>query len=451
MPDMPVPQPPQDDTAAFLFSRKRNAFGVGTFDATKAADGPAPGPASRSSMSSADLMTMPKMPELKLQDIPKAPQDQTQDPMRQFGGPAIFLATMGSLLTRHPMRVALNSATAAMQADVQGQRDLAEQHRQQWADATKAAIAQNNVEIDRYHAIMTKYKDDQTQLQSHMMAMAMGFNDPQTIAMLKGGIPFDKIYDMKMDLKKKGDEAQKVIDQHNESVLRQEAMKGGGDVDAEARAIIDLKRAPPPVNSRRPGDLVLWNRVHELKPDYDATEWTRKNMGASSEGRARGAAEIRADSTSLNKLVPQRDAIVAFENTAIKNGRVLKELASKVDSTGIPVIEKWIRGGRQATGDVDVAKFNAQMQLYRAEVAKILTNPNLSGVLSDSARKETEAFLSGAASAKQIIGVIDLLEGDFGRRKEALDESISEVKGRIKGGGKSGPQDLGGGWSVEVH
>jgi hypothetical protein len=124
---------------------------------------------------------------------------------------------------------------------------------------------------------------------------------------------------------------------------------------------------------------------------------------------------------------------VAFEKTAIRNGDVLLGLADKVDATGVPVLEKWIRAGRQATGDPDVAKFNAQLQVYRTEAAKILTNPNLTGQLTDSARKEVEAFMGPGASAQQIRGVVTLLKNDFNNRKETLEDQIKAIRSRMKG------------------
>lgn len=143
--------------------------------------------------------------------------------------------------------------------------------------------------------------------------------------------------------------------------------------------------------------------------------------------------EFHADSQTLGKLTQQYHAVQAFESTAVKNGDRLVSLANKVDKTGMPVFEKWVRAGKKATGDADVAQLNAQMQLYRAEVAKILTNPNLSGQLSDSARKEVEEFLSGASSAKQIAAVHNLLKQDFGNRSQALKDQIGELRGQMSG------------------
>lgn len=160
-----------------------------------------------------------------------------------------------------------------------------------------------------------------------------------------------------------------------------------------------------------------------------------------SEDVVSGRAGFKADTASLNKITPQYDAITAFEKTAVRNGEILKDLAVKADTTGVPVVERWIRAGRTATGDTDVSKFNAQMNLYRAEAARILTQPNLSGVLTDTARKEMEEVMRNSASAKQIIEVVDLLKRDFNNRRETLEEQIASIRARMRSRASPGGSD----------
>ena len=167
-----------------------------------------------------------------------------------------------------------------------------------------------------------------------------------------------------------------------------------------------------------------------------------KEGGVTSEDVVSGRAGFKADTASLNKITPQYDAITAFEKTAIRNGKILIELADKADTTGVPVLERWIRAGRVAVaGDTDVAKFNAQMNLYRAEAARILTQPNLSGVLTDTARKEMEEVIRNSASASQVREVVNLLERDFNNRKETLEEQISAIRARMRSRASPGGAD----------
>jgi hypothetical protein len=143
-------------------------------------------------------------------------------------------------------------------------------------------------------------------------------------------------------------------------------------------------------------------------------------------------AAFAADNASLRKLVPSYDAVKAFEENTAQQGQVLKTLAKKVDKTGVPVVERWIRAGRrQVEGDEDVSEFNAQLQLYASEAAKILTNPNLSGQLSDTARAEVKAFLPDSATSGQIDRVVDRLTNDFSLREKSLEDQIDKIKSRM--------------------
>lgn len=157
-----------------------------------------------------------------------------------------------------------------------------------------------------------------------------------------------------------------------------------------------------------------------------------KELGISPNDVISGQAGVKADTASLVKQTAQYDAVTAFEKNAIRNGETLVKLADKVDSTGIPVVERWLRAGKKAiAGDTDVAAFNAQIQVYRTEAARILTNPNLTGVLSDNARHEVEGFLSGNDSAPQIRNVVKLLTSDFENRRTTLEQQIQDTRKRL--------------------
>ena len=158
-----------------------------------------------------------------------------------------------------------------------------------------------------------------------------------------------------------------------------------------------------------------------------------REQGGSPEEIGRRLAEFKANSASLSKLTQNYDAVTAFEQTAVRNGKILKDLANKVDATGVPAAERWIRAGRRAVaGDPDVSAFHAQLQVYRTEAARILTNPNLGGHLTDSARHEMEEFLKGDASGPQITRVVDLLETDFANRKKTLEEQMRAIRVRLE-------------------
>lgn len=380
-----------DDITAAL-----NAIQGGGADAAASSPSPA--------MPSGDLLKMPAFPSMpKLRDVPKAPQDQFENPMRQFGGPAMFLAALGSLMTRHPMKTALNSASEMIQADVKGQKEQMELHRENWRNSTEAALAQNRIEVERYKAIMNKYQHDTEAQAAYMMGMASGFNDPQMQAMMSTG-QIQNVWSLIQDREKRGKEA-------SDFLLRQREQ-----------------------DERQRHNMATEGRTAEQMAQRDRQlDISERRMGVMEKSLGLRDPEVKSAAASLTKLEQQKNSIESFEKTAIKNGEMLSQLADKVDKTGIPVFERWSRAGRKSiAGDTDVSDFQLQYELFTAEAAKILTNPNLTGVLTNRAREEMHEAISPNASAAQIKSAINLLKRDFSNRKEAADDQINEVRRELR-------------------
>jgi hypothetical protein len=150
-------------------------------------------------------------------------------------------------------------------------------------------------------------------------------------------------------------------------------------------------------------------------------------------------ANFKAQSGSINKLVPQLNAIEAYEQTAKFNSQRLLDLVDKVDNTGIPVIEAYARRAQKATGDPDVAEFQSVLAQYQTEAARIINNPNLTGVLSDSARHEMQDIIKGDMSAAQLKRVINRLNTEFDFRKNAIKDQIGIAGGAMSDAGGGGP------------
>lgn len=143
-------------------------------------------------------------------------------------------------------------------------------------------------------------------------------------------------------------------------------------------------------------------------------------------------AAYNANKESLKKLQGQRDAIGAFENTAAKNIDTFLATAGKVVDTGSPLANTLVRQvSGKLLGSPDQAAFDAARQVAINEIAKIVSNPNLSGTLSDSARHEVEAFNPQNATLAQSVAVMRLLKQDMQNRTGSLDEQIKDVQGRI--------------------
>jgi hypothetical protein len=158
-------------------------------------------------------------------------------------------------------------------------------------------------------------------------------------------------------------------------------------------------------------------------------------------------AAYKANVSSLNKLQPQADALEAFSNTAGKNLQQFLQQAQKIVSTNSPLVNTPLRAiSANVFGDPNMAAFNAARTVVLPEFARIIANPNMTGALSDSARREIEGILNGNATLSQITSVTNILMQDAANRRSSTQEQIRDIKSRISaapgsgGGGPSSPE-----------
>ncbi len=183
----------------------------------------------------------------------------------------------------------------------------------------------------------------------------------------------------------------------------------------------------PPMGMGKAGAAArkrILNRAAEIDPEADI---------------AAAAAGYGADKASLTKIQTMRDAIGSFENTASKNIDIFLEQAGQVVDTGSPLANSLARQvSGKMLGSKNQAAYDAARQVAINEVAKITSNPTLAGQLSDTARREVEAFNPANATLAQTVAVMRVLKRDMENRKVSLDAAITEIKGRIGGKGNSG-------------
>lgn len=149
-----------------------------------------------------------------------------------------------------------------------------------------------------------------------------------------------------------------------------------------------------------------------------------------------GAGAIyKANQASLTSIQKQRDAVVNFENTALKNLSVFENLAKNLVDTGSPLLNQPIRYlAAQAAGSPGQAAANAALQTVIPEFAKINSGQMGNGALSDSARHEVANILPASATLGQILAVAKVLRQDAANRHSSLDETLADISGRMKGG-----------------
>jgi hypothetical protein len=139
-----------------------------------------------------------------------------------------------------------------------------------------------------------------------------------------------------------------------------------------------------------------------------------------------------AANSALVKLRGQREALGAFEGTALKNLDLFLSLATKVPDSGSPALNQPLRyANEKMFGGDALTAFNTARRTVVPEFAKILANPGLSGQLSDTARKEIEDVVSGNATLKQTIAAAKVLKTDAANRRTAYDDQITGLEKMI--------------------
>ena len=165
-----------------------------------------------------------------------------------------------------------------------------------------------------------------------------------------------------------------------------------------------------------------------------AQEYARQNNLSPRDMAVAGAA-FKGDVNSLKALQKNRDAVVAFEETATKNLDQFLTLAKDIHDTGVPWLNLPIRVlDEKLVGRTNIAAVNAARQVANNEIAKVTSNPGLSGALTDTARREVMDYNPKSATFAQTRAVAAVLRQDMANRHQAYDAMINTIKGRMAGG-----------------
>ena len=405
------------------------------------------------------------------------------DPLKRFGSWASAFGILAGAITKTGLSSSLNAAAAGMNAIRQNDMDAYHEAKAAWKENTEIAIQQAEWESKAYQHGWDLMAKNQALGLAQLQTSAEQAKNKGMIAAIKAG-DYKTAFEISTGLAnfaKDGPERvlrmQELGAKIEDQMMRANLFKQWrtehptASPEEQARAMTQIMSPQYTINQAKTlaegaaggsnGFLLTpeaskiaaekWLATGQLPATGGGKAGASQraqvmNMGADllmQRGGNTGtmvanAAKIKGEQTALNKLIPQQAAIESFENTALANGKVLLQLGQKVDQTGVPVIERWIRNGRQSlAGDTDVTEFNTQLALFAPEVARILTNPTLTGVLTDNARAESEKFIPAGVTADQLKKLIPLLEADFKRRSDAnqneIDKRASNIEGIVSG------------------
>jgi hypothetical protein len=137
---------------------------------------------------------------------------------------------------------------------------------------------------------------------------------------------------------------------------------------------------------------------------------------------------------SLGGLIKTSDSVASFIGQADKNSdELLAPVLAKIPDLGSPYLNKPLRAlTRDGLGDADLSQFQTALRSVQNEYARIITQPNLSGILTDTAREEAKQLINPDATVPQILASIRTLKAEGGNRLRSLTDQMNIVQQRMQ-------------------
>jgi len=143
----------------------------------------------------------------------------------------------------------------------------------------------------------------------------------------------------------------------------------------------------------------------------------------------RTAAESEAAKKALGNLTDNYAAVEAFSKTATRNTALFNQIKKDVPDWGSKMLNYPVRAiSDKILGSTGMTDFQAVRQSLQNEYARLISQPRLQGVLSDSARQEIEGALSPNATIGQLEHALHTFATETENRRLSFAEQIAETK-----------------------
>lgn len=382
---------------------------------------------------------LPPLP--KTQDItPFQPKQVSQNEMMNFGALAMGFASLAALGTRAGIAAALTGAAGAMKGYSEGNIAQAKLEMEQHDQTMKTALAQNAKLMADYDAVMKRRDLSLNDKLQMLKVIAVRDKDEAGLGLLKIG-NLKEFWDRKSTMIKEQQQmayqwatfqqrAELAAQQRAttlESARISAAARESGAQSGLSEDAIDNAAAFYILNGRMPIGMARIGRENIEAIQNRAGEMTRK-VGMTPEQFAAAGPIVRQKLGALLQLEKTRNAVQAFEGMLDTNISVLKQLSAKVNRSDSPYVNRpimWLQ--QNAAGDADVAEYLFQVRTVQTEAARILSQPNLAGQLTDTATQEMANVFGSNLNAEQLNRVAERAQADARNRGRALDKQVDKL------------------------
>jgi hypothetical protein len=157
---------------------------------------------------------------------------------------------------------------------------------------------------------------------------------------------------------------------------------------------------------------------------------------------AASGAQFKADQASLKNSQGVLDSIQAFHPAAIANLKQFDTLFAKIPDTGSPFFNAPVRSlDRKMFGADNVLAAQTAVAVATREIARITSNPKLTGQLSDHARQEVSDFLPQDATLKEARDVMAVLKADLDNVEKGQRDQLKKIQYRLSHPGQEMPEE----------
>lgn len=146
-------------------------------------------------------------------------------------------------------------------------------------------------------------------------------------------------------------------------------------------------------------------------------------------------AAYAGDAKALSKMQSMSASAEAFENKAIAQTDIIKDLSAKVPRTSFPIINAAIQAGRtNITGDENATKLANAIETFSEEYAKVMNGSTGSvAAASDSSRAAAKRLINTAMSKGTMSSVLDLMKREMALTMQGYGAVIGNITERMSG------------------
>jgi hypothetical protein len=194
----------------------------------------------------------------------------------------------------------------------------------------------------------------------------------------------------------------------------------------------------PPMGG--PAGMRNQKMVESLVPHYHTgTGWDATTPGgatAPDQSLATNKMDYDAGHRTVGELTSNIAALNSYEESAKKNGALLKTVASQIPAAQWPAfIATPIRDIARVWGDPVMRQFEVYRQSVSKEYGRITTQPTLKGVFSVQGMLDANATMPDNATAGGLMAAVDAFDKEAHNRQSSyLEELERQRKGAVAGG-----------------